>query len=98
MYFFRFRVRPTKKNEEYGLVGGAYANCWVKGNGLAHAEQKVTSYLRHWKWRVDKIDATSRTNLKENSKDTVSFEHYKRAQKTGIAVRLHKWPLGTDDE
>jgi hypothetical protein len=50
MHFFRFLVRPTEKNEEYGEVGGAYANCWVREENLA--ERDGLCVVLH-KWPID---------------------------------------------
>ena len=95
MYFFRFMVRPSEENEEYGKVAGAYANCWVSINSLPQAEKKIRQYLAEGYWRVEKIDEVLVTRMKDNLEDPESLRYYREAKEEGLCVVLHKWPLKT---
>lgn len=93
MYFFRFLTRPTKKNDEYGKVAGAYANCWVNVDDLHKAEQRVRRYLHKWCWTIEGTDEVLLTRLEDNLESDRDLRYYREAEEKGISVILHKWPL-----
>lgn len=98
MHFFRFLVRPTEKNEEYGEVGGAYANCWVREENLDVADQTIRSYLRDWEWTIEDTEAFYPSSLEDNVRTKAALEHYREAERDSLCVVLHKWPLDGEEE
>jgi hypothetical protein len=92
IFFSQFEVTPTKENEKYELVKGAYALCWIKGNSPQSALAKAEFYVSNNNWQIIKIkNSAIEVNEAQFSGRKLGKENYLNAIAEGVSIVYQAW-------
>ncbi|WP_409525166.1 hypothetical protein [Nitrincola sp. MINF-07-Sa-05] len=94
MYLVQLLAEPTKGSEEYGEVGGAYVDAFVKTDSLQNAAIKTIEFLLNRSWVVTQQTAVFLlTPERLGELDEVQTATYHRAKDEGFYSSLAAWPV-----
>ncbi len=91
-YFLQFKVVPTIDNEQYELVEGALASCWVLDNTPQAAHTKANFRISMFDWEITNLEMEPVEVEDENFVERdIGLEQFKRAQVDGMAIVYTAW-------
>jgi hypothetical protein len=91
MLVLRFVARPSPVDPAPGGVAGAYINCWVGTESLAHAQVLARRAIRAEGWAIEKLEEVTRAERADYAGRAESLEHYDIASKHGLYLVIHLW-------
>lgn len=92
IFYVKFYVRPTKENEKYDIVEGAYAHCWIKECDPKNAYIKAEFYVLKAGWKIAKIEAYScKVDESDFLGKDIGIDGYKKAISEGIFIVYVAW-------
>ncbi|CAK8710971.1 MAG: hypothetical protein D3920_01700 [Candidatus Electrothrix sp. AW2] len=91
-YFLQFKVVPTLDNEQYELVEGALASCWVLDNTPQAAHTKANFRISMFDWEINTLEMEP-VEVEEGDfvERDIGLEQFKRAQVDGMAIVYTAW-------
>ena len=99
MYFVNVTAEPTKGSEEYGEVGGANVDVFVKASSLSEAAVKAIDYIINRSWVVVEETSVLKMTSEQISKmDEIHTATYHRAKKEGMHAFFAAWPVEDRDD
>ena len=91
MLVLRFVARPHPVDPAPGSVAGAYINCWVSTESLAHAQVVARRAIRAEGWAIKKLEEVTRSERADYAGRPESLEHFDIASKHGLYLVIHLW-------
>jgi hypothetical protein len=88
-----FEAIPLSNNPEFLEFGGAYINCWVKGNNETVAYNNAKNYINEEGWKIISIEEKFIAQRSQYEDDSESLECFEQAVSIGIGALFHTWPL-----
>ena len=87
IFFLQFRVVPHNINENFELVDGALASCWIKDDNQQSAYIKAEFYVSKYDWDIVSIESLPIEVSKEDFVERdIGQEQFCKAQEEGIAI------------
>jgi hypothetical protein len=87
IFFLQFKVIPTNVNEQFDLVEGALAHCWIKDNNPQSAYAKAEFSVSMGDWEIVKVESYPIEVIEAHFLERdLGKEQYCKAQKEGIAI------------
>lgn len=99
LYLVKLLAIPSSGSEEFGEVGGAIVDTFVKADSLAEAAQKAIFYVMGRLWLV-----TEQTSVVLMLPEQIAYldkpasSAYHRAQREGIYSLFVAWPVNDRDD
>lgn len=92
IYFLKFKVAPTHANENFDLVEGAIAHCWIKDSTQQSAYARAEFYISKEDWDIVKVEKYPIEVSKEHflGKD-IGERQFCKAHEEGIAIVYAGW-------
>jgi hypothetical protein len=91
-YYLELKVIPDKANENYNIVKGAFAHCWILEDNPETACSKAIFHVSKYDWEVERIESfpveTTRNHFIDKD---IGLHNYDKAQEDGIAVVFVSW-------
>ena len=91
-YYLTLKVIPDKANENYNIVKGAVAHCWILEDNPETASSNSIFYVSKYDWEVERIEnfpvETTRNHFIDKD---IGLHNYDKAQEDGIAVVFAAW-------
>ena len=100
MFFFTFLAVPTPDAKEFHDSGGAYVNCWIRGDGSDRyqAEARASDLIKEYGWSVEALEEGAIVNSESYGEDEEDREFFEQALVEGEVLVFNTWPRGEGDE
>ena len=99
MFFFTFLAVPTPDAREFHDSGGAYVNCWIRGDGDRHqAEARASDLIHEYGWSVEALEEGAIVNSESYDEDDEDREFFEQALVEGEVLVFNTWPRGDEDD
>ena len=98
VYFVNLEAHPKPDSDAYGTISGAQAACWVDTDDATVAEERARVALAAAGWDAEELEALRPITRDEFMHSPVSLARFDQALTDGIAITLHRWPVGAPDE
>ena len=98
MQFLSILVHPRTDSDEYGVVDGAYAACWVNEPTLELAEAAARAFLEASGWDAEEVEEAYSVNRERYLEQERSLSLFDQALTDGVVVTLHTWPVGAPED
>ncbi len=92
IFYLQFKVVPNHLHENFELIEGALASCWIKENSQQAAYTKSKFYIAKQNWDIVNIESFSIEVSKENFEERdIGKEQFEKAQAEGVAIAYVAW-------
>lgn len=92
IFYSQFKVKPTKENQNYDLVEGAFAHCWIKETNPQNAYLKAEFFVSKSDWEIIGVENYPIEVNKSNfSGKDLGEENYLKAKSDGILIAYVGW-------
>jgi hypothetical protein len=98
MFFLQYRCIPSEASENYGELGGAYINCWVKAISIKDARTIAELEIQENEWIVQELEESSPIRPESYENDDESLKYYQQAEIDGEVYVFHSWPNEPQEE
>jgi hypothetical protein len=98
LIFINIEAHPKPDSEDYGIVSGAQAACWVDTDDPHVAERRVRKLLDESGWDTEALEEARLVTREEYEGAPDSLKYFDQAVRDGIVVSMHTWPVGAPDE
>lgn len=95
MFLIIIRAHPKKREGKLKKIGGAYVSCWIDFKDPWGAEELAKLAIKSAGWSPRKIIEIQTITLKNTDKKNKVY--FKEAQKFGMSLVFHSWPLNAPD-
>jgi hypothetical protein len=95
-FVLTYEVRPTEAVPEYGTIGGAYVNCWIKTRSLHVARRQARRELRDDGWLI--IKKVLEWEAVPGQMHILAEQFYRQVQIDGSVFVFNNYSLEDEDE
>lgn len=97
IHFFTFLAVPTPEAQEHGQAGGAYVNCWIRGDARDEAERTAAGLIEDYGWSVEALEEHSTVTSADYADDDEDRQFYEQSLVEGEVLVFNTWPEGEED-
>ena len=92
IYYLKFNVKPTRENDKYDLVEGAFAHCWINEASPQNALIKAEFFVSKDDWKVTGVkDCPIEVSESDFSGKDLEMERFLKARSEGISIAYTGW-------
>ena len=95
MYFIQFRCSPIPNSENF-KYGGAFINCWIKGENKNLAMEIAKKQIKEYQWKTENLEDAKIISKQFYNKDDEGYPHYSQALLDGQHFVIHTWERTND--
>lgn len=87
IFYSRFRVSPSEKNEYYDLVQGLICHCWIRDTNPQSAYAIALFFISRYDWIINEIQEYSvEVNEESFTGKDIGLSNYQKAKSEGISI------------
>jgi hypothetical protein len=92
IFFFQFETTPSDGDRDFGHVGGAFVNCWIKAATQAKAEETARQIINEHQWHVEKLMDMCPVDRDSYEEDDPGLQYYEQALTDDEVFEFHVYP------
>jgi hypothetical protein len=98
MYFSRYELRPLLSNENFELVGGAVAGCFLDAGSAEEAQRWAYEHFQETHWEIVSVEVPPQlVERSDYDEDADNLDWFDQAVADGECYVLYQWPLEVQD-
>ena len=98
IYHYIIEVLPKAGSDKSYEFGGAYVNCWVKGEDVREVLKRIDFILRNESWIIKEIRKQEIIDIHTHVYSEDSLEYIQQAEVDGESFLVNTWPLKIQNE
>ncbi len=92
IFYSQFKVEPKAENEQYDIVAGAVAHCWIKETNPKNAHLKAEFFVSKNDWGIVEVENYPiEVNESHFAEKSMGKENYLNAKSNGISIFYVGW-------